>query len=203
MIKRIAVVTVIFSLAGCSTMARTADPAVANLPEVTIGNATGGPYIEQVDFSYDVNADGKPLPLCIAQNVRNRATNVSGVTSTYTSPYTGTTYSDRDTSSVGGGEVLSYVSEDEKSVVANGTTEYDYTFALARVENVVLYSLNADLRGSQLNLSFTDLEQASKESVGEAAGRQRKLWAWEAAGPQQAYESIEEIAEDIRSCLSR
>lgn len=198
----IAALATITMLGGCAAIGtRTADPAIANLPTVTMGTAPGGPYIEQVDFSFDVGAVEKPLPLCIAQNVNNRAANVSGETYRYTSPYTGITYSDQDTSSVGGGEVLSYVSEDEKSVVARGTTEYAYTFALTRVENVVLFSLNADLEDSHLNLSFKDLAQASKQSVGEAPGRQRKLWAWEAAGAQQAYASIEEVAEDLRDCL--
>lgn len=180
------------TLVGCASPTKI-DPALAGLSNAKIVGTP--PRLEAIEFDYTLAGVGKPLPLCIAQNVRNRATTQ---TATPINNMAKTLVGNR-AQSVSGGGVISYVSDDEKTVVANGNTTYNFTFALAPVDRTVRFSLNAETAEQRLNLLFDDIQQLQNNAT-QLHGFQR-LPAWEDAGGIEAYQALEKLARSVANCV--
>lgn len=198
-----AALVAITTLAGCAINGTgTADPALSNLDGVTLGSDGTNQFVEQVEFVYGTDGAEKPLPLCIAQNVTNRSTSVTGETSSYLSPITGNRYSTQGTNDIGGGEALSYISQDEKSVVANGNTSYTFKSGFVPIKRTVRFSLNAEQSENNLILSFDNLEQVQNDAGAAPLGGYHGLGAWQGGGGVMAYGALEEVARGVRDCLT-
>ncbi len=151
-------------LAGCSTKRIAELDSYPGL-QLAKNEKWGYEYIEGVTYNYlGTQKGGKDaLPVCVAQNVHNKSVTLRGAQgSTF---FGGAFLNTSQTSVVGGGNVISYVSDDRNTVIADGTTFIDIGNVLAPNKDAITFRLTAKRGQSGTSLAFSNLERAISESV--------------------------------------
>lgn len=189
------------TIAGCASMERSS--ALGDAGNLTFEkDANGNELIAEAKYSYKLDKPIKKdvLPLCISQVVENRSVGVKG-SATVIGPYTGTLYSQSVSSTLGGGQVIRYVADDRKSVIAEGAATYEtgYTF----VSRNIRYVLTAKAEGQSLDLSFGKLEHVQLDSGAASNNGYVKIGSWAGATPDKAIAKIKSIAETLYQCVSK
>lgn len=154
-----------------------------------------------VGYKFSIKeAKADVLPLCVAQVVENREVNLTGV-ETVTSYIPGVFRSDSKSVMVGGGQTITYVSDDRKTVIAKGVEPYVVGASFMPVERSIRYALTAKLSGELLSLSFDKLEYAQLSTGSIKNDGYKQLGAWPAAQPEKALASIKKVAENLNNCI--
>lgn len=184
-------------LAGCSTSAVMPELAQYDLQLLPWQS---GKSVESVVFRNPGGVTGDRLPSCVARLVTNDSVSLGDTANSFYGAYTGNYYSSSSSRESAGGDVLSYVGKDGKSVVARGSVGYE---ASAMVRRVVRFSLSVDVDHGQRVTSFTRLEQAQVNTGAAANNGFNKIGAWPGANPDLAIASLAELSDQINECLGQ
>lgn len=187
-------------LAGCSTK-RIAELDTYPGLQLAKNEKWGYEYIERVTYNYPgASKTGKDaLPVCIAQNIQNKAVTLRG---NQNSAFIGGAFWNTSTSdTVGGGSVINYVSDDRSTVIADGTTFIDIGNILAPNKDAVTFRLTAKRAPTGTSLVFSNLERATTESGNMANPGFNKIGVWSGARPLPVLGSLKKTADTINNCL--
>lgn len=186
-------------MAGCATRERV--PELSQYPGVQLekNEKWGYEYVEGVTYTYPGAAKGgkDALPLCIAQNVQNKGVVLTGSKNAVL----GAAWQTSTQTAVGGGNVISYVSDDKNSVVAEGAISLDAGFTLAPSKDNISFRLNAKRSQAGMTLSFTNLERASSDTGTMANPGFYKIGTWSGANPMRVVSSLKRTADTINGCI--
>ncbi|MDE1557027.1 hypothetical protein N5J23_11080 [Comamonas aquatica] len=188
------------TIVGCVSMERS--PALGDAGNLIFEkDAYGNEFIVEAKYSYKLAnpTEKDALPLCVSQIVENRSVGVKGNT-TSIGPYTGRLYTQQISSTLGGGQVIRYVSDDRKKVIAEGAATYETGSAF--VSRNVRYVLTAKTEEQALNLSFGKLEHVQLDSGVASNNGYGKIGSWAGATPDKALEKIKSVAEALHQCLT-
>lgn len=188
-------------LAGCASPQRMA--SLDSMGTMSYGkNSYGHETLEGVRFSYpSAEAAGDALPLCVAKTVQNRAVTLADTTSRV-GPYSGMVYNQRSAREAGGGQVISYVSEDKQTVVATGTTGFGERGAVINDEQSLSYTLTVKNTAAGATYEFANLQKAYRDTGAMANEGYQAVGAWSAARPDKAVSTLKTIAESVNGCLA-
>ncbi len=187
-------------LACANVMCCTAVSMPSNVT-TTPGNA-GGDYIKSIDFSYQSNpaASFDKLKLCVAENVSNRAVQLTGSSGSLVDAASGQHHDVQHTQTVQGGDIFKYADASLATLIATGTIDSGPA-ARGLTRDIIMYDLKASAHGQQVGLAFTNITRA-QQSTGEAANEGfSPVGTWREAYPERAYAALEVIANGIKSCL--
>lgn len=201
--KTIIATSVLLLLAGCATSAKS--PALASLDGITYERDTyGNEIISSVKFEYSAPPPelANALPACLARVIDNRSVTLSDSSGSFFGAYSGHYYTQNNTRETGGGAVLSHVSDDSKSAIAQGTVKYTTTMALLPIERSVRFVVAANINNESRSFSFEKLEQAQLTTGAVANNGYSSLGAWSGADPDLAIASLRKIADSLNNCLS-
>lgn len=198
-LKCVALLTAVL-LSGCATRERV--PELSQYPGVQLekNDKWGYEYVEGVTYAYSGKTKGgkDALPLCIAQNVQNKSIVLTGSKNAML----GAVVQTSTQTAVGGGNVISYVSDDKNSVVAEGSIALDAGFVLAPTKDNITFRLNAKRSQAGLSLVFSNLERASSDTGTMANQGFYKIGTWSGADPIKVLNSLKKTADTINTCLS-
>lgn len=188
-------------LGGCASVSQVS-PAIQGMENVEIGPGPGGhQYVNKVSYQFDgAVVAGEALPICVVQNVQNRQVTLEDSSSQRFVPYVGVV-SKESAREVGGGQVITYVSEDKQTVLANGATAYQHTSMMLSIDQSVRFSLSAKSSQEGLSVVFTEIDQAQIDTGAIANTGYKKLGAWPAQNPEMAIERLNAIATNIADCV--
>lgn len=194
-VRRAIFISSIAALAGCATV-----PMPSNVTTMP-GNASGS-YINSIDFSYQSNApEGfNKLKLCVAENVSNRAIQLTDSSGSFFGPATGHYYNDQHSQTVQGGDIFKYADASLSTLIANGTVDGG-SVALGLTRDIIKYDLKASTHGSLVGLTFTNITRAQQSSGSAANDGFSPVGTWSGARPKQTYAALESIVNGIKSCL--
>ena len=187
----------IASLAGCQAPVRMT--GLDDLGgQIEYGKKSYGlESIEGVKFTYPPNEkSGDALPLCVAQTVENNSVTLEG--NATTSGF----YSWKSSRETGGGQVISYVSDDKKTVVANGTTTFGSKGVFGNSEQYIRYVLSMKSTPESLVASFGKVQRA-RGSTGSLANQgYEAVGTWKQMQPDQVVTSLKLVSDKIEECLT-
>jgi len=188
-------------LAGCASPQRMA--SLDSMGAMSYGkNSYGHETLEGVRFSYPpAKVAGDALPLCVAKTVENRAVTLSDTTSRV-GPYSGMVYNQRSAREAGGGQVISYVSEDKQTVVATGTTPFGERGAVVNDEQSLTFTLTVKNSTSGATYEFAKLQKAYRDTGAMANEGYQDVGAWSAARPDRAVSALKALADKVSGCLA-
>ncbi len=194
-VGKAAAILLVTSLAGCATV-----PMPSNVTTMP-GNASGS-YINSMDFSYQSNAPVgfNKLKLCVAENVSNRAIQLTDSSGSFFGPATGHYYNNQHSQTVQGGDIFKYADASLSTLIANGTVDGG-SVALGLTRDIIKYDLKASTHGSLVGLTFTNITRAQQSSGSAANDGFSPVGVWSGAHPTQAYAALEGIANGIKACL--
>lgn len=139
------------------------------------------------------------LPVCAAENVQNKAVTLRG---NQNSAFIGRAFWNTSTSdTVGGGSVISYVSDDRNTVIADGTTFIDIGNFLAPNKDAVTFRLTAKRGQTGTSLACSNLERATTESGNMTNPGFNKIGVWSGARPLPVLGSLKKTVDTINTCL--
>lgn len=196
------IVGAVVLLAGCATRTRTPELAQYQNVKYATNEKWGYEYIEGVTYTYPgTSKAGKDaLPVCVAQNVQNKAVNLRG---NQNSGFLGGSFWNTGNSeTVGGGSVISYVSDDRNSVVAQGTNIHDTGVILAPNKDAVAFRLTAKRSPAGTAMAFSNLERASEDTGSMSNQGYYKVGSWGGASPTRVLDGLKKTADTINGCLS-
>ena len=111
-------------------------------------------------YSGAIKARKDALPVCVAQNAQNQAVTLRG--NQNSGFFRGAFWSTGTSGTVGGGSVISYVSDDRSTIVAQGTNIHDTGLILAPNKDAVAFRLTAKCNPTGTSIAFSNLERASE-----------------------------------------
>lgn len=201
---KLSVLSLAVALSGCVMTGRAPNLATYDTASYE-KDQYGQEYMTGLSFKYPAPARLKPdaLPLCIVKTIDNRSVTLSDSSRSWVGPYSGYYYRMGVQREAGGGEVLSFVSEDKREAVATGTVTHRYTFGMAPIERSVRFTLNAKVGASETMFRFDRLEWAQLDTGVAANNGYDRIGAWEKARPELAAESLKLVADKLSSCLSQ
>lgn len=187
-------------LTGCSTK-RIAELDQYPGLKIEKNQQWGYEYIDGITFEYPATKSGGKdvLPVCVAQNVQNKSVTLKG--NQGTAFVGGAFWQTGKSETVGGGSVISYVSDDRNTVIADGTNMIDTSAMLVKMENAVTYRLTAKRNPAKTLLAFSNLERAATDSGNIGNPGYNKIGVWSAAKPMQVIGSLKKTADTINTCL--
>ena len=200
-LKCVFVAGAVVLLAGCATRTRTPELAQYQNVKYATNEKWGYEYIEGVEYSYPgASKAGKDaLPVCIAQNVQNKAVTLRG--NQNSGFFRGAFWNTGTSDTVGGGSVISYVSDDRNTVVAQGTNIHDTGNVLAPNKDAVSFRLTAKRSPAGTSMAFSNLERASEDSGQMANQGFYKVGSWSGASPTRVLDGLKKTADTINNCL--
>ncbi|HEY5960210.1 MAG TPA: hypothetical protein VIV60_26840, partial [Polyangiaceae bacterium] len=133
----------------------------------TPGNA-GGDYIKSIDFSYQSSpvASFDKLKLCVAENVSNRAVQLTDSSGSLVDSASGQYHDVQHNQTVQGGDIFKYADASLATLIANGTIDSGPA-AHGLTRDIIKYDLKASAHGQQVGLVFTNITRA-QQSTGAA-----------------------------------
>jgi hypothetical protein len=143
------------------------------------------------------DAGKEELGVCVAKNVDNKSIALSDGSKSFTGPVTGNYYAVQSVRQVGGGQNILFVSEDRNTFVAQGVSEY----SRGLISRSVRFTLTAKRNDKVVNLVFEPIEQAQLNTGAIANTGYNKVGAWDAAGPYEAIESLNNVVKALENCL--
>lgn len=186
-------------VSGCATRERV--PELSQYPGVQLekNDKWGYEYVEGVTYNYPgaVKGGKDALPLCIAQKVQNKSIVLTGSKNAMF----GAVVQTSTQTAVGGGNVISYVSDDKNTVVAEGSIALDAGFALAPSKDNITFRLNAKRGRAGTALAFSNLERASSDTGTMANQGFYKIGTWSGANPIRILNNLKKTADTINTCL--
>lgn len=195
-------VVVIFStlaLAACANTSQVSNK-ILGLNGIELSQTSeGANVIESYTVSSEINREAD-LPFCIASSLKNDSVRVKGAGSSYMGAHSGRQYKSASEHTVGGGDVISYVSKEADKVVATGTTRY---IAGVVVERSVRFQVVGTKSGGDVKLVFSPIEQAQTDTGALENRGYYRVGAWDAAHPDKVVESIDVEAQKIIRCLEK
>lgn len=194
-VGRILGILLVGGLTGCATI-----PMPSNVTTMP-GNASGD-YISSIDFSYQSSlpASFNKLKLCVAENVSNRAVQLTDSAGSFVGPATGHYYNVQHSQTVQGGDIFKYADASLSTLIANGTADGG-PVALGLTRDIIKYDLKASTHGSQVGLVFTNITRAQQSTGSVANDGFSPVGTWSGAHPKQVYTALESIANGIKGCL--
>lgn len=189
-------------MTGCATNVRS--PALAGLENVQYElGAHDNEYVKSAAFSYEGQVpDADALPMCVAKVVQNRSVTLKDSSRGYVGAYSGMYYGNQAAREAGGGTVIQYVSDDKKSIVAQGATSYSFG-GLIPIQESVRFGLSAKVTGNARSLIFDRIERAQLNTGAVSNSGFTKVGAWSGARPEMVIKSLRTLADDLNNCLSQ
>lgn len=188
-------------IAGCAT--NEVSQQLASAPGVQIerdtsGNAFVASYQEKLSLKSDAKAES--LSRCVSQVVVNHGVTLTG-TATTIGPYTGRMYATPTAQTAAGGTVIKFVSDDKRSVVAEGSETYRGSGMAAMTQRNIRFTLSADVVGNALQVKFDNLNTVQLDTGVAANSGYHKLGAWSSAKPEEAIDAMRAVSRKLRDCL--
>ena len=156
-----------------------------------------GHLLRSMTVTHSEPAQLGKLPYCVAANVNNDSIVVRDSAGSFVGAYTGNYYQTNHAASVGGGNVMQYVSPDASEVVAKGPTRY----WAAMVERAVRFNLAIKDDGQQRTYKFTAVEVAQMNSGTWPNSGFVRAAMNPGAGGGHALKNMQQIANHIDACL--
>lgn len=188
-------IALVAGLTGCATVQMPSN--VTTSP----GNASGD-YINSVDFSYQSSTPVtfNKLKLCVAENVSNRAVQLTDSAGSFVGSASGHYYDVQHSQTVQGGGIFKYADASLSTLIANGTVDGG-PVALGLTRDIIKYDLKASAHTSQVGLVFTNITRAQQATGSVANNGFSPVGTWSGAHPKQAYAALEGIANGIKACM--
>ncbi|MFA5489615.1 MAG: hypothetical protein WC284_10400 [Candidimonas sp.] len=186
-------------LGGCAT--NSVSPSLSGMDNVEIGPGPYGyQYVSKVSYRFDgVAVKGEALPMCVVQNVQNKSVTLQDSSSRQFMPYVG--YVSKESArEVGGGQVITYLSDDKRLVMADGVTSYQ-TGSLVPINQSVRFSVALKASDNTLSAVFTNIDQAQMNTGAISNDGYSKLGAWSGMNPELAIGELKMIASNIADCV--
>ena len=187
----------IASLAGCQAPVRMT--GLDDLGgQIEYGNKSYGlESIEGVKFVYaPQDKSGDALPVCVAQTVENNSVTLEGTMTV------GRYYSWSNERETGGGQVISYVSDDRKTVIANGTVTLGSKGLLTNSEQFIRYTLSMKSTPNGLIASFGKVQRALASTGSMKNQGFEPIGTWKQMHPDQAIKTLKSVSDKIDACLA-
>lgn len=188
-------------LVGCATNAPSA--SIANLPGVQLERDAGGNvFVGAYETAAALKSGSSDkLLMCVTQSIVSRSVTLTG-TATTVGAFSGRLINTPSVQTVqGGGSVVRYVSDDKRSVVAEGSETRRGTGMQAMIQRNVRYTVAVNIEEQQIKFRFSNLEQAQLDSGSAANSGFIPVGAWEAAKPQEAITVLQSVADKISGCM--
>lgn len=165
----------------------------------TTPSNAGGNYIKSIDFSYRSNsaASFDQLKLCVAENVSNRAVQLTGSSGSLVDTASGHHHDVQHSQTVPGGDIFKYSDASLATLIATGTIDSGPA-APGLTRDIIKYDLKASAHGQQVGLAFTNITRAQQSTGAAPNDGFTPVGTWEGG---RAYAAVEGIANGIKSCL--
>lgn len=185
-------------LTACAT--NSVDPNIPTNVTLSTAEAYNAKYIESVRFDLEAKYLGGNPAKCLALNVDNKEYTLTDSSNSFVGAYTGSYYNIEKHRQVGGGQSLIY--SDETSAISKGSTEGKFTFGLVPIIKIVTFKVDVNTAESKRSITFTDI-RAAQQSTGAASNDGfNRVGAWSGAKPVFVYDLLNQVSNDIKSCLS-
>ncbi|HIF6269531.1 TPA: hypothetical protein ACX3KD_004489 [Raoultella ornithinolytica] len=197
--KMVMAVVILPMLYGCaSDMSR--DNALSAFHGVSYKNKGQNEYLKQYTKTITVkNASIDKVKFCILRNVTNRDVTLSDSSKSFIGAYAGNYYNINSSSKSSGGDVVSL--SGDNAIVVNGSTDYLFNSGIVSVKRVVRFTLDVIVDSSNVSYTFSNLQQAQTETGSLSNVGFSDIGTWNGASPAQAMQTLDEIINDIDSCL--
>lgn len=202
MILRIALASFLAStLAACAT--NPVDPDLYKYGEIKLTTSPQGyQIISGVGHKYKTRTKiSDTLPLCIAQIIENRGVILQD-SETNVGPVYGTLIRNNKSLSISGGNVITYVSDDKKTVIARGAEDYQTGLSAIPIKRNIRYTMTAKIESEVLDIFFNKLEWAQLDTGGIRNDGYSPLGAWSGAQSDKALIALKNVAEKLNDCVA-
>lgn len=190
MIRHAIVLLAVVSASGCSMTPKD----LSRYGDVELD----GNYLRSLSITKPNGASNEKLPMCMATNVKNESVTLSDSSGSFTGAYTGTYYRAGSSSQVGGGNVLQYISPDQKKVVAKGATSY----SSAMIDRSVRFTLSVQPSSAGgTEYKFTGIQQAQMSTGSSANTGYFNVHTLTGGGSEEVAGSLQSVASAIDACL--
>ncbi|MCF6672313.1 hypothetical protein [Raoultella ornithinolytica] len=200
--KAVTVMSAVLLLNGCAAMDNSKDTRLNSLSGITYEN--NGTY--ETIKKYVKNSGGvinkERVKLCIARNVTNNGIQLNDSSASFVGAYTGNYYNIKKSTTTQGGDVINSAASSSDIIVANGTTSYQYDAGLIMVERVVKFTMDITQSQSGIKYTFSNLQQAQKDTGVVSNNGFSPIGVWKAAGGYQAINALDNITSEIDKCMS-
>lgn len=187
-------------LAGCSA-GQQREARLNNIPSLKTQYNGQHEYLKE--YSAKIKTNKTPLEkvkICVLRNVSNRDVILSDASKSFVGAYTGNYYNIGSKTVVNGGGVVESVG-DAGAIIVQGNTSYSFDSGIVQIKRVVRFTLDAIPRSEQIDLTFSNIQQAQTETGAFPNTGFFDIGTWEGAGPYQAIMSLDNIVSSISECI--
>ena len=187
-------------LAGCSA-GQQREARLNNIPSLKTQYNGQREYLKE--YSAKIKTNKTPLEkvkICVLRNVSNRDVILSDASKSFVGAYTGNYYNIGSKTVVNGGGVVESVG-DAGAIIVQGNTSYSFDSGIVQIKRVVRFTLDAIPRSEQIDLTFSNIQQAQTETGAFPNAGFFDIGTWEGAGPYQAIMSLDNIVSSISECI--
>ncbi|EHR0862092.1 hypothetical protein KS888_000901 [Escherichia coli] len=187
-------------LAGCSA-GQQREARLNNIPSLKTQYNGQREYLKE--YSAKIKTNKTPLEkvkICVLRNVSNRDVILSDASKSFVGAYTGNYYNIGSKTVVNGGGVVESVG-DAGAIIVQGNTSYSFDSGIVQIKRVVRFTLDAIPRSEQIDLTFSNIQQAQTETGAFPNTGFFDIGTWEGAGPYQAIMSLDNIVSSISECI--
>lgn len=187
-------------LAGCSA-GQQREARQNNIPSLKTQYNGQREYLKE--YSAKIKTNKTPLEkvkICVLRNVSNRDVILSDASKSFVGAYTGNYYNIGSKTVVNGGGVVESVG-DAGAIIVQGNTSYSFDSGIVQIKRVVRFTLDAIPRSEQIDLTFSNIQQAQTETGAFPNTGFFDIGTWEGAGPYQAIMSLDNIVSSISECI--
>lgn len=187
-------------LAGCST-GQQRDARLNNITGLKTQHNGQNEYLKE--YSTKIKADKTSIDkvkICVLRNVSNRDVVLSDASKSFVGAYTGNYYNIGSKTVINGGGVVETV-DDAGAIIVQGNTSYSFDSGIVQIKRVVRFTLDAIPQSEQVDLTFSNIQQAQTETGALANTGFFEIGTWEGAGPYQAIMSLDNIVSSISKCI--
>lgn len=197
--KYICIIAVLF-LAGCSA-GQQRDAKLNSVTGLKTQHNGQREFLKEYTTKINTNkASMDKIKICVLRNVSNRDVILSDASKSFVGAYTGNYYNIGSKTVVNGGGVIESVG-DAGAIIVQGNTSYSFDSGIVQIKRVVRFTLDAIPRSEQIDLTFSNIQQAQTETGAFPNTGFFDIGTWEGAGPYQAIMSLDNIVSSISECI--
>jgi hypothetical protein len=194
---RIPAIVALVAVAGCATVNM---PANVRTAPSLVG---GSPTIDGIDFSYNNGAQASfaVLQRCVATNVTNSAVTLTDAAGSYLTPRATAYRTSGNAQTIQGGNVITYADASQQALVAHGNATSGAAAGGLTI-NIISFDLHAASTPGRTQLQFVNITQAQKATGQSVNDGFSPIGTHSGAHPMQAYDTLQNLAERIKTCIS-
>ncbi len=190
----------VFLLVGCSA-GQQRDVRLNKITTLKTQHNGNNEYLKEYSAKIKNNKTTmEKLRVCVIRNVSNRDVILSDASKSFIGAHTGNYYNIGSKTVVNGGGVVE-AADDAGAIIVQGNTSYTFDSGIVQIKRVVRFTLDVIPRPEQVDLTFSNIQQAQTETGALPNTGFFEIGTWEGAGPYQAIMSLDNIVNSISDCV--